>query len=311
MDIDILVTELARAKARFTQEDSFRVFHGRGQCFPGFEFLAIDFFKPTLLITIYRNPPDGVLALLSGFVETEIFNEDVSCLLVQRRDLRQYDLQLLAGKKPNDFLAKRKDLSFKLLSEQQNVGYFLDIEPARSWLEVHAAGKTILNLFAFTCSFSAVAIAAGARSLTNVDMNSNVLNVGRDNHRLNGLSTENVSFWAHEILRSWGKLIKHGPYDIVIVDPPSMQKGSFVALKDYPKVLRKLSSLLCEGGLALLCLNAPEVTREEFEALIEGADVPLTFQEALPANEDFPDKTENSLKMLVYRLELGLTLPLL
>jgi hypothetical protein len=38
-----------------------------------------------------------------------------------------------------------------------------------------------------------------------------------------------------------------GPYDLVIADPPSFQKGSFVATKDWARLLRRLPDLLREG----------------------------------------------------------------
>lgn len=318
--MSILVAEHKRlleivknASVRFRSGDSFRVFHGRGACYPGLEWLTIDFFRPALLLTVYGAPPQGQLEVILDTFAREpgesVFDSDLSCVLVQRRDLKQYALKCLVGEFPNPFFAQRGHLRFYLLREQQNVGYFLDIEPARQWLEACVQEKSVLNLFSFTCSFSVLALAAGARSVINVDMNRNALNTGRENHRINNLNMSEVQFLAHDILRSWGKLIRRGPYDIVLVDPPSRQRGSFVALKDYVKVIRKLPELLCEGGLVLLCLNAPEVSCAEFQALIDTCDVPLVPVQKLEASADFPDKRESSLTMLVYRLETGLVIP--
>lgn len=306
---DALIEAFASAKARFARADSFRVFHGRGGCYSGLEFLAIDFFKPTLVVTIYRTPPVGFIDTLLDYVQTQVMSEHISCLLIQRRDLKSWGLQVLAGSRPSDFRALRNNLFFQLQSDKQNIGYFLDIEPARCWLESLAPAKNILNLFAFTCSFSVVAMAAGANSVLNMDMSKSALYTGRGNHSRNDLTTDKVTFLVHDILRSWGKLIRKGPYDLVIVDPPSMQRGSFVARQDYPKIINRLPVLLCNDGLALLCLNAPEISCAEFMEMIANCDQPLVFQEALSANPDFPDAGESSLKMLVYRLEAGVGMP--
>jgi len=87
----------------------------------------------------------------------------------------------------------------------------------------------------------------------------------------------------------------------VIADPPSYQKGSFVATKDYARVLRRLPGLLAPGGHALLCLNAPELgtgfLREQVQALAPS----LTFVERVANPAVFADvDEERSLKVLVF-----------
>ncbi|WP_199519176.1 class I SAM-dependent methyltransferase, partial [Psychrobacter sp. bablab_jr012] len=55
------------------------------------------------------------------------------------------------------------------------------------------------------------------------------LRTGKQNHQLNGF-TRGVSYLPHDILKSFGKLKKSAPYDLIIVDPPSFQKGSFISV---------------------------------------------------------------------------------
>ena len=62
---------------------------------------------------------------------------------------------------------------------------------------------------------------------------------------------------AHDLFKTWGKITRSGPHGLIVVDPPSYQKGSFVAGKDYV-VDAPLPELLIPGGRALICLNAPE-----------------------------------------------------
>ncbi len=120
------------------------------------------------------------------------------------------------------------------------------------------AVKKVLNLFAYTCAFSVVAMHHGAQQCTNVDMSKTALSWGRDNHRANQLDCRNVHFLGLNILKSWSRIKKSGPYDIIIIDPPSYQKGSFVAERDYPKVIRRLPELAAPNADILACLNAPE-----------------------------------------------------
>jgi 23S rRNA (cytosine1962-C5)-methyltransferase len=135
----------------------------------------------------------------------------------------------------------------------------------------------------------------------NLDMSHGALTTGQQNHQLNGILA-GASFLAHDIFSSWGKITRSGPYELVIIDPPSYQKGSFVATKDYARLMRRLPDLLVPGGHALLCLNAPELgmafLQEQMQALVPGLD--FVARVANPAA--FADvSAERALKVLVYQ----------
>src|SRR5690606_8886302 len=153
----------------------------------------------------------------------------------------------------------------------------------------NAEGKRVLNLFAYTCGFSVAAIAGGARHVVNLDMSRAALSRGRDNHRLNGHDLGQVSFLGHDLFKSWAKVIHNGPYDLVIIDPPTFQKGSFLLTKDYQRVLRRLPELLTSHGTVLACSNDP-ATGPDF--LIESVtrEAPeLVFEQRLENPPEFPD----------------------
>ncbi len=186
----------------------------------------------------------------------------------------------------------------------QNHGLFLDMAAGRRWLQAWAAGRPglqMLNLFAYTCAFSVVARLAGVQQVVNVDMSAGALATGQQNHQLNGISS-GASFLPHDVFNSWGKLGRSGPYDLVVLDPPSHQKGSFVATKDYARLLRRLPGLLVPGGHALLCLNAPELGPDFLLALLAQEAPGLQFVERLANPAAFADVSDDrSLKVLVVR----------
>lgn len=296
------------AEKIFNQEtiDSYRVFHGRGRVFPGFEFVTIDFFQPVILLTLFTEPPKNWLSDLVA-VARGLFDENKTTLLAQRRYLAGAPSEVLWGNLPERCVARRGNLQFSLhLAQQQNSGFFLDMEPGRVWLEQQAQGKRILNLFAYSCAFSVVAVAANAHVVVNVDMSSAALNMGRSNHQRNGLDKARSEFLAENILKSWGRIKKRGPYDLVIIDPPSYQKGSFVAEKDYAKVIRRLPELMPEGGWVLACLNAPELSDGFLRQLFIENCPAAEYIERLQPHQDFPDvDPEQQLKLLVYRLPVN------
>lgn len=283
--------------------DSHRVFHGRGRTFPGLDFVTIDFFQPAILVTLFFEPPASWLDKLISHTEP-LFKSTSIVMVVQRRYLPGAPSEIIWGVLPDPVYARRGKLLFNLhLVQQQNSGFFLDMESGRIWLEQHAAGKRVLNLFAYTCAFSVVAIAAGAEKVVNVDMSSAALNLGRANHQLNNLAKNKSEYVAENILKSWSRVKKPGPYDLVIIDPPSYQKGSFVADKDYAKVIRRLSELMPDGGLVLACLNAPELSESFLKQQFTEQCPQAEFIRRLAGHTDFPDiDPEQQLKLLVYKV---------
>lgn len=300
----IAVTQGLAQYVEAGERDSRRLFHGRGGSYPGYEQVTVDLFDPVLLVTLYQAPPAD---LFEGLEQIAELRADPFCVLVQHRYQAGGPLQCLLGQMPDRAFARRGDLRFGLrLDQRQNCGYFLDMEPGRRWLEQRARGRNVLNLFAFTCAFSVVAQHVGARQVVNVDMSSSALARGRDNHRLNHLSTDSVRFLKENILKSWGRIRRPGPYDIAIVDPPSYQPGSFVARRDYARVLRRLPEFMAPGGEVLLCLNAPELG-EDFLLQLAAEHCPAAeFVERLPPAEGFPDlDPDRRLKLMVFRMPPG------
>jgi 23S rRNA (cytosine1962-C5)-methyltransferase len=300
----ILLEKINLLLNRFATEpevDSFRLLHGRGRCFAGLEFVNVDFFQPVLILTCYQQPPAFWLEELRLFLCDKL-SPQLTCVLVQKRYLTGSPSDILLGELPQQVYAVRNNLRFHLhLNSQQNAGFFLDMESGRQWLEKHVQGKRVLNLFAYSCVFSVVAIVAGAEVVINVDMSSSALHLGRRNHQINGLAKERSLFLAENILKSWGRIKRRGPYDLVIIDPPSYQPGSFIAEKDYTKIIRRLPELMPQGGLVLACLNAPELSDGYLKDLFQEQLPDARFLERIIPHVDFPDvNMAQQLKLLVY-----------
>ncbi|MBU4324604.1 MAG: class I SAM-dependent methyltransferase, partial [Gammaproteobacteria bacterium] len=114
---------------------------------------------------------------------------------------------------------------------------------------------------------------------------------------------------AHDIFKTWGKITRSGPYHLIVVDPPSYQKGSFVATKDYVRLMRRLPDLLRPNGELLLCLNAPELDTAFLQDQMREAAPELIFVERLSNPASFADVSpERALKVLRYRVP-GLDAP--
>jgi 23S rRNA (cytosine1962-C5)-methyltransferase len=238
--------------------DSQRLFHGRGHAYPGLEHVNIDWIAPALIITLYAEVEREWLETLCAELGT-LFSECES-LQVQYRSRPRAPFELVKGSELTDLVALENGLKYHIsLGRAQNTGLFLDIAHGRSWVKDNSQGKNVLNLFSYTCGFSVAAMAGGARQVVNIDMAKGALSTGRDNHRLNGHDVSRVIFQGIDIFKSWSRLKKYGPYDLLISDPPSFQKGSVNIQRDYYKIISRIPQLVKPGGMLMLCLNSPDL----------------------------------------------------
>ena len=277
-----------------------RLFHGRGRCWPGLEQLTVDWLQGVLLVALFKEPEPAQLDALKQLLHTQFSAYTVA---LQHRYLPQSTTEWLSGNPVDELTITEGGLRYLIdLGKKQNSGLFLDMRYGRNWVREQAQGQRVLNLFAYTCGFSVAAIEGGADHVVNLDMARGALSRGRDNHRLNGHDLGKVTFLGHDLFKSWAKVTNSGPYDLVIIDPPSFQKGSFLLTKDYQRVLRRLPDLLTAQGTVLACMNDPAFG-ESF--LIDGVtqEAPgLRFVERLENPPEFPDiDSQSGLKALVFR----------
>lgn len=296
--------------------DAQRIFHGRGGLFPGCEHLTLDAFPPVWVLTSFQPLADDDLAAVQhalaqrwGEWQATHHTDQPLCWVYQCRQAGQAETRLMAGNVPTPHTVTERGARYMVhVLTGQNHGLFLDMADGRQWVRQHMQTLAstqrrlkVLNLFAYTCAFSVAALQGGARQVLNVDMSHGAMGVGQQNHALNGLSA-GASFMAHDIFSTWGKINRHGLYELVIMDPPSYQKGSFVATKDYARLVRRLPDLLAPGGHAMLCLNAPELGADFLHNLVADNAADLVFVQRLANPPVFADASpDRALKVLLYR----------
>ncbi|MDI3380952.1 class I SAM-dependent methyltransferase [Xenophilus aerolatus] len=301
-----------------------RLFHGRGGLHPGCEHWSLDAYPPVLLLTSFRTMAQAEIDAVGEALAERWRQLDAGPLnwvLQVREGGGRSETRLMAGSVPDPHDVIEDGLRYRVhVLRGQNHGLFLDMAAGRRWVRDHIAARVatdagarasggwaprlkVLNLFAYTCAFSVAALHAGADQVLNMDMSSGALAIGQQNHRLNGLEG-GASFLGHDIFKSWGRIGREGPYALAIVDPPSFQKGSFVATKDYARIVRRLPDLLAPGGHAMLCLNAPELGPEFLQALVQAEAPALRFALRLANPPAFADAApERALKVLIYRMD--------
>ena len=297
-ELHLLLTTNSQNK---TQEYT-RLFHGRGDYYDAYKFLTIDSVD-TVLYVAFFTPDDEEIAIIAMLQDFYMSKGNWQALVVQRRYQKGAPSEVLAGELPSETYAVENGLKYRVnFLANQNIGFFPDMKLGRQFVREHAEGKNVLNLFAYTCPFSVVAIAGGARSVVNVDMAKAALSTGRDNHRFNNLDIRGCRFMPYNILKSWSRIRKAGPYEMIIIDPPSFQRGSFAASNDYVKIIKRLNELASENCIVLSALNAPELDTHFIKALFQEHAPNFSYIKRLDNVEDFPSKdNEKSLKNLIFQ----------
>ena len=279
-----------------------RVFHGRGNFYDDYNYLVIDSLNDILLATLFQEIPQDIEKQIINVLEEVYEEKHFKSLVLQRRYKKDNLNEVLKGIVPKDSIAIENALKYKINFSNQNIGIFPDMKVGREYIQSICKDKNILNLFSYTCAFSVAAISAKASKVVNVDMAKGALTTGRENHHLNNLDTKKVKFMPYDILKSWSRIKKEGPYDIIIIDPPTLQKGSFEATKDYEKIIKRLDQLANEKCVVLACLNAPEIPSAFIKDIFKEFASDFVFEKRLENPETFVViDDEKALKNLIFK----------
>jgi 23S rRNA (cytosine1962-C5)-methyltransferase len=298
--------------------DCYRLFHGIAEGRPG---LAIDRYGPILLVTTWRDPLEG--GDLEGI--HEVLGAELAIVWNHRAKPRRvpfarfHDPEIAGAPEGREF-----GLRYDVTPRHRGLDalLFLDFRCGRRRLLARSRGKSVLNLFAYTCGSGLAAAAGGAREVWNVDFSASSLEIGRGNFVRNGLYEDGVKLVSEDAIAVSRQLAGlqvaafrgRGParrsrsftrfepraFDVVVLDPPRWSKGPFGAVdvvRDYPALFKPALLATAEGGSVLATNHAPEVSRDEFLRVLERTarkcGRPIRNLEWLPPEEDFPSFDES------------------
>ena len=272
-----------------------RLFHGRGKCYEGFEDIVIDSIDTTLLVQSYKeiSYKDELLKVLKEYMQSSRHKN----LIYKNR----YDstLEVVSGKLEERLFAIEDGIKFSLDLKNQNIGYFGDMKNGRAYVKSIAKDKRVLNLFAYTCGFSLAAKRGGAKEVINVDMSKGVLAIGNRNHAINGLNS-GVKFWKLNILKSFPKIKRAAPFDIVVIDPPTFQRGSFEVERDYEKIVKNLPDILAKDAIVVSALNAPYLDYDFLDRIYKKHTNLKKIKELEQVKEYCNKEPKEGLKIAIY-----------
>lgn len=258
-----------RKWAKRTETNAFRIYDRNIREYP----LAIDFYDGRFCIHYFRNSLDSdepceELRREAEGALSSLFHATPDLMYwrtrIRRQKMEQYAKADASGEY---FTVLEYGLRFKInLLDYLDTGLFLDHRETRKWVASLALGKRVLNLFAYTCSFSIHAAACGASFTKSVDMSNTYTEWGRDNFRLNNIAPTNHPIIRADCLKFLEE--EKEKYDIIIIDPPTISRSKkmdqlFDIQQDHPYLIKKALSLLNPDGLIIFSTNSRKFTFDE------------------------------------------------
>ncbi len=288
--------------------DCLRLFHGAAEGFPG---LTVDRYGPLVLVQDYREAVsdeawvDVVRPWLAAAVPDAPHQ-----VLNRRGKFSKHPAAPATAEALADHEGGELGLRYRVRARHrgQDPLLFLDLRAGRRWVQAHAQGLSVLNVFAYTCGVGVAAAAGGAREVWNVDFATSSLDVGDENASLNALTMTRVQDDALLVLRQLAGLPIKGraarkrytkrparSFDLVVLDPPRWARSRFGAVdieRDYPTLFKPAVLAAKPGGRVLATNHLAWVALEDWLGVLERcarkAGRPLQGIEVLEIEQDFP-----------------------
>lgn len=167
--------------------------------------------------------------------------------------------------------ALERSLSYAIdFAAGYSVGLFIDQRENRRFVR-NLAPSTLLNCFAYTCSFSVAAATVGALTVS-VDLSKKSLTRGRENFALNSVPTTDHRFMADDVMTVLPRLARRGEkFDVIILDPPTFSRThrgrTFQVENDFETLLLAALEVAERDAHILLSTNCSTLGERALEVM--------------------------------------------
>jgi 23S rRNA (cytosine1962-C5)-methyltransferase len=192
----------------------------------------------------------------------------------------------------------------------QAVGLLLNQRLQRNWVLNNSKDKSVLNLYAYTSTYSLAAALGGAKEVISVEASKNSLNWGRENFELNKVNHENLKFLLRDSLTFIEQCnSKNNKFDLIICDAPSFmrrEKGFFKIENDIETLLGACLKSLNQNGQLLFSTNYDDFFIDDIRNIILKLQKSLKIEKLeisciLPALDfELPDEKTNLKSFLIH-----------
>ncbi|HAB98338.1 MAG TPA: SAM-dependent methyltransferase [Parachlamydiales bacterium] len=283
-----------RKWAKRTSTNCFRIYDRQMHHYP----LAIDFYAGRYCIQYfsmhrdYPDPPESLVEEVEKGLHS-LLGADPQLIYwrnrVRRAKTQQYEK---ADEAKEFFPVLEYGVQFQInLLDYLDTGLFLDHRETRHLVALASKGKRVLNLFAYTCSFSVHAAMSGALFTKSVDMSNTYTDWGRENFLLNNLPLRTNPIVRADCLKFLDEeILSKTTYDLIVIDPPTISRSKkmdqmFDIQLDYPTLISKALQLLSANGVIFFSTNSRKFVFDQ--SLFPGCSIQDISKQTLPI--DFHD----------------------
>jgi 23S rRNA (cytosine1962-C5)-methyltransferase len=238
---------------------------------------AVDWYEGHLVVAEYARTQTESVPWLSRMGAAAAEALDVAPAKVHLKKRRTGEKYARLGDSGQRLEVRERSLRFLVnLDDFIDTGLFADHRETRALIEAQARGKSFLNLFGYTGSFTCAAATGGAIDSVTVDASQIYLDWARDHLQLNGVRGD------HRLIRADAPRFleeTRQAFDLCVVDPPSRSdRGGFDVLRDHRDLIEAALRVLRPGGVLWFSTN-----HQRFVPRLEG----LAFAEIDTVPEDF------------------------
>ncbi len=251
-----------------------RLVHSEGDDLSG---LIADRYGDALVVEITSAGLDKLSDLVIGAlgeatgIDSVLVKNDLPARKLERLPLEDR----VVGRAPGPRTIAENGLSFRVHpGAGQKTGFFLDQRENRALVRALAAGREVLNLFAYSGGFGVYAAAGGARAVEEVDVSTEAIELARENHELNG-SAPAASLVVADAFQHVRRLASEGRrYDLVVSDPPAFARSRGEverAARGYKDINLYAFRLLRERGLLVTFSCSGHMGTDLFQKILFSA----------------------------------------
>lgn len=237
-----------------------------------------EFWKATIVEALMKHVP---------FCRGVYNRSDVDARIKEGLSATEDVVGLLAGEEPPELIEITEGAIKYLVDVRKGhkTGFYLDQRDARAAVGKLAKGRDVLNCFSYTGGFGLAACAAGAKSVTHLDVSKDALALAEKNTALNPSETES-RFVEADVFKQLRLYRDQGrSFDLIVLDPPKFadtKAGIMRASRGYKdinllamKLLRPngvLATFSCSGAMTTdlfdkVCAEAAFDAKRDFQIL--------------------------------------------
>ena len=234
---------------------------------PEFPFI-IDVYKDLVYVAEYKSKhkldEEAYEAWLNTSLEIiqKVFVVEKDKVFLKLRERQKGEQQYSKLKQEKkELIVDENGLSFIVnLSDYLDTGLFLDHRITRQKVKEIAEGKRVLNLFAYTGSFTMYAASGNANKITTVDLSKTYINWAKRNLTYNKLYDDKKHQFVQEDVLQYLKTIKPNSYDLIILDPPTFSNSKRMEdvldiQRDHVAIVNQCLNSLDENGILIFSTN--------------------------------------------------------